>query len=130
MVNDNRRTARPSFYDMLELSTIGGARALGIDDKVGSLEVGKKADIISFDLMNPFITPTRDPVTSVFLYGTPSDIDTVICDGKMLKNEGTLTTIDVKGALLSAQTTCDEIIDRFFDEHPEQKKIWERKASK
>ena len=114
---------------MLELSTIGGAKALGIDDKVGSIEVGKKADVILFDLMNPFITPTRDPVTSVFLYGTPGDIDTVICDGRMLKKEGTLKTIDMDAALLSAQSTCNEIIDKFFLEHPDQKSIWETKAS-
>jgi 5-methylthioadenosine/S-adenosylhomocysteine deaminase len=129
MINDNKPTARPSFYDMLELSTIGGAKALGIDDKVGSIEVGKKADVILFDLMNPFITPTRDPVTSVFLYGTPGDIDTVICDGRMLKKEGTLKTIDMDAALLSAQSTCNEIIDKFFLEHPDQKSIWETKAS-
>ena len=130
MINGDKRTARPSFYEMLELSTMGGAKALGVDDKVGSIEVGKKADIIMFNLMNPFITPTRDPVTSVFLYGTPDGIDTVICDGRLLKNEGSLTTINMKAALLSAQNTCDEIIDMFFDEHPDQRDAWETKASR
>jgi len=128
MINDSRRTARPSFYEMLELATIGGAKALGMDKEIGSLEVGKKADIITFDMMNPYITPTRDPVTSVFLYGMPGDIDNVICDGRFLKKEGALTTIDMKDALLKAQGTCDQIIDRFFEEHPDQKKIWEEKS--
>jgi 5-methylthioadenosine/S-adenosylhomocysteine deaminase len=130
MINDSRRTARPSFYEMLWLATMGGARALGMDREIGSLEPGKKADIITFDLMNPYITPTRDPVTSVFLYGTPADIDNVICDGVFLKKEGQLTTIDVEEALLRAQGICDQIIDRFFQEHPDQRKIWEQKATR
>ena len=79
-------------------------------------------------MMSPYITPTRDPVTSVFLYGAPGDIDNVICDGRFLKKDGELTTIDVKDALLKAQRTCDQIIDRFFEEHPDQKKIWEEKS--
>ncbi|MCK4582023.1 amidohydrolase family protein, partial [Candidatus Bathyarchaeota archaeon] len=128
MINDSRRTARPSFYDMLELATIGGAKALGMDKEIGSIEIGKKADIITFDLMNPYMTPTRDPVTSVFLYATPADIDNVICDGLFLKKDKNLTTIDIKDALIKAQKTCDQIIDKFFDEHPDQKKIWEQKS--
>ncbi len=128
MINDSRRTARPSFYDMLELATIGGAKALGMDKEIGSLEIGKKADIITFDRMNPYMTPTRDPVTSVFLYATPADIDNVICDGLFLKKDKNLTTIDIKDALIKAQKTCDQIIDKFFDEHSDQKKIWEQKS--
>jgi 5-methylthioadenosine/S-adenosylhomocysteine deaminase len=129
MINASRRTTRPSFYKMLELATRGGAEVLGIDDKVGSLEAGKKADIITFNLMNPYITPTRDPITSVFLYGMPGDIDHVICDGNFLKKDGKLTTIHMKDALTKAQTTCDQIIDKFFAEHPEQEAIWKAKAN-
>ncbi len=128
MINASRRTARPSFYEMLELATRGGAEVFGIDGEVGSIEAGKKADIITFNLMNPYITPTRDPVTSVFLYGTPGDIDNVLCDGRFLKKDGELTTIDMKEALTRAQTTCDQIIDKFFIEHPDQKEIWQKKA--
>jgi cytosine/adenosine deaminase-related metal-dependent hydrolase len=130
MVNESKRTARPSFYEMLWLATMGGARALGMDTEVGSLEPGKKADVITFDLMNPYMTPTRDPVTSVFLYGTPADIDNVICDGAFLKRDRRLTTIDAEKALLGAQATCDQIIDRFFQEHPDQRRIWEQKATR
>ena len=129
MVNDSRRTARPSFYEMLWLTTMGGAKALGLDKEIGSLEPGKKADVITFNLMTPYITPTRDPVTSVFLYGMPADIDNVICDGGFLKKDGQLTRINMRDALLKAQTTCDQIIDRFFQEHPDQRKIWQQKAT-
>ncbi len=128
MINKSRASTRPSFYTMLECATIGGAKTLGVDQDVGSIEVGKNGDIITFDLMNPYITPTRDPITSVFLYSTPSDIDNVIVDGRFLKKEKKMTTINMKEALLSAQETCDKIISKFFEEHPQQEKIWKTKT--
>ena len=124
MLASSKTTASPSFYNMFELATIGGAKTLGIDHQVGSLEIGKKADIITFDLMNPYLTPTQDPITSVFLYGTPGDIDNVIVDGKFLKKDKQMTTLDMEKALLDAQNTCDDIIKLFFEEHPEQAKLW------
>jgi 5-methylthioadenosine/S-adenosylhomocysteine deaminase len=127
MINDSRRTARPSFYEMLERATRGGAEALGIADKVGSIEPGKKADIITVNMLNPYLTPTREPLTSIFLYATPGDIDNVICDGKWLKKDGFMQTLDMKKALTTAQKTCDAIIDKFFEEHTDQKKIWQNK---
>ena len=122
----NRLTRRPSFYDLLELATRRGAEVLGIDDKVGSLEEGKRADIIMIDMMNPFLTPTKDPLTSIVLYGTSSDIDTVIVDGRILKRDGALTTIDTAEALLKGQERVEEIIERFFEENPEQRKNWHK----
>ena len=73
--------------------------------------------------MNPYLTPTQDPITSVFLYGTPGDIDNVIVDGKFLKKDKQMTTLDMEKALLDAQNTCDDI-KLFFEEHPEQAKLW------
>jgi len=126
MLADNRRTARPTFYELLERATRGGAEALGIDKDVGSLEPGKKADVITVDMLNPYLTPTREPLTSIFLYATPADIDNVVCDGRLLKEDGKLTTIDMGKTLTTAQATCDEIIDRFFQEHPDQRLRWKK----
>jgi len=128
MLASSRRTARPNFYELLELATRGGAEVLGLGGEIGSLESGKKADVITVDLMNPFITPTRDPLTSIVLYGTSSDIDNVIVDGRILKLGGRLTSLDLEQALLKAQERVDEIIDRFFDDYPEQRKAWEEKV--
>ena len=128
MINDSRRMARPSFYEMLERATRGGAEALGIDKQVGSIEPGKKADIITVDMLNPYLTPTREPLTSVFLYASPGDIDNVICDGMFLKKNCEMQTLDLKEALTTAQKTCDTIIDKFFQEHQDQKKHWQNKV--
>jgi cytosine/adenosine deaminase-related metal-dependent hydrolase len=126
MLSGSRMTTRPSFYEFLELATRRGAEVLGIDDEVGSLEPGKKADVITFNMLNPYLTPTRDPLTSIVLYGTSNDIDNVIVDGKILKKDGELTTIDREKAMLTAQERTDEIIERFFEDHPEQRRNWEK----
>ncbi len=73
-----------------------------MDKQVGSLESGKKADIITINMLNPYLTPTREPLTSILLYANPGDIDNVICDGKWLKKDGEMQTIDMKKALTSA----------------------------
>jgi 5-methylthioadenosine/S-adenosylhomocysteine deaminase len=128
MLASNRTTFRPTFYELLELATRRGAEALGVDGQVGSLEPGKKADIITINMHNPYLTPTRDPLTSIVLYGSSADIDTVIVDGKILKRDGLLTTIDMEQAITTAQRRVEEIIGRFFQEHPGQKRAWEQKA--
>jgi 5-methylthioadenosine/S-adenosylhomocysteine deaminase len=128
MLSSERRTARPTYYELLELATRRGAEVLGQGGEVGSLESGKKADVITIDLLNPYLTPTMDPLTSIVLYASSSDIAEVIVDGRFLKRDGVLTTIDVKEALLKAQGRVEEIIQRFFEDNPEQEEAWRRKA--
>ena len=127
ILNNSRQTSRPTFYEMIERATMGGAEALGIDKDVGSLTKGKKADVITINMLNPYLTPTRDPITSIFLYANAGDIDNVICDGHFIKKDRVLTTINMQEALMVAQKTCDDIIDRFFIDHPNQKTIWTKK---
>ena len=124
----SRVTRRPTFYNLLEIATRGGAEAIGMDEEIGSLEIGKKADILTVDLNNPYLTPTRDPITSFVLYGSSRDIDNVLVDGRFLKRDGRLTTIDMTETLKAAQDRVEYIIDKFFKEHPEQKKAWESKV--
>jgi 5-methylthioadenosine/S-adenosylhomocysteine deaminase len=121
-------TARPSPRHLLELATRGGAETLGIADQVGSLEPGKKADVILFDMLNPLLTPTMDPLTSIALYGTSDDITTVIVDGNILKHNKQLTTINKREALTKAQGRVQEIIERFFEDHPDQRENWKKKT--
>jgi 5-methylthioadenosine/S-adenosylhomocysteine deaminase len=127
MQSRSPRTSRPSYYELLELATRRGAEAMGMDDAVGSLEPGKRADVITVDMMNPFLTPTKDPLTSLVLYATSSDIDVVIVDGKVLKKDGRLTGFDMEGALISAQKRVNEIIGRFFEDQPEQLEVWKER---
>ena len=69
---------------MLEMATIGGARALKLDDKIGSLEIGKHADVIAVDLSGSHQTPTTDPVSAVVNTCSGADVLMTMVDGKML----------------------------------------------
>ena len=69
---------------MLEVATLGGARALGIDDKVGSLEIGKCADMIAVDLSSSHQSFTTDPVAAVVNTCTTADVLMTRVDGKVL----------------------------------------------
>lgn len=83
-----QRAVNPNeFLDsstMLEVATLGGARALRLDDKIGSLDVGKCADIIAVDLSSSHQTPTADPVSAVVNTCAGTDVLMTMVDGKML----------------------------------------------
>ena len=126
MLSKDRLTTRPTFYELLELATRKGAETLGMGREVGSLEPNKKADVITVDMNNPYLTPTKDSLTSIVLYGISSDIDTVIVDGNILKQDRGLVTIDLQRALGEAQRRVNEIIERFFEDHPSKRRNWEK----
>ncbi len=77
---------------MLELATMGGARALRMDDKIGSLEIGKLADIIAVDFSGVTQTPEINPVSALVNTCTTSDVLMTMIDGEMLYHDGHLTT--------------------------------------
>ena len=93
-----------------------------------ALEPGKRADFITVDMMNPFLTPTKDPLTSLVLYGSSGDISDVVVGGRFLKRGGALESVEMAGALVRAQGRVEEIIGRFFEDHPEQGENWRRKV--
>jgi cytosine/adenosine deaminase-related metal-dependent hydrolase len=106
-------TARSEFgitpRRVLEMATMGGAQALGIADKVGSLTPGKRADIllIRTDALN--MAPFTEPVRMVVQAAQPQNVDTVIIDGRVLKREGRLTAIDAGKVMADAQDTIDRV---------------------
>lgn len=83
-----------SAKDVLEMATIEGARVLGIDSEVGSLEVEKKADIILIDLNKPHLKPQHD-IYSLLAYSVNgADVDTTIIDGKIIMENRRIANID------------------------------------
>ena len=78
-----------SAHDALALATIGGARALGLDDRVGTLTVGKDADLAAFSLDDPFATPVHDPaVTLVHVLAGKATASLVTVAGRVLVRDG------------------------------------------
>jgi cytosine/adenosine deaminase-related metal-dependent hydrolase len=113
----------PSYYDVLELATIRGADVMGISNMVGSLEPGKKADIQIIDLKQPHIMPTADITSSLVLYGATVNVDTVMVDGEVLKEDGKITKIDANKAIKEAQILTEEIWEALMKDRPEVKKL-------
>jgi 5-methylthioadenosine/S-adenosylhomocysteine deaminase len=78
----------------LEMATIGGAAALGLDDRIGSLTPGKDADIIMISCRDINTTPMIDPVGTAIFYANPSNVYSVFVAGKAVKRNRVLTDVD------------------------------------
>ena len=78
----------------LEMATIGGARALKLDHLVGSLELGKRADLVIIDLDADNLVPLYDPVSHLAYAVQAADVRTVIVDGRIVLQDRVLTTAD------------------------------------
>ena len=97
---------------VLEMCTIDAARALGLADQVGSLEAGKKADIILVDLFKPHLMPLNMPVMRIASFANAADVDTTIVDGRVLMQGRRLLAVDETPFLEAAQAACDRMLDR------------------
>ncbi|ACX52102.1 amidohydrolase [Ammonifex degensii KC4] len=93
-VSRNDPEALPA-YQALEMATLGGAKALGLADQIGTLEVGKRADIVLVDLARAHLQPPHDPISHLVYAARASDVDTVIVDGRIVVEGGRLITLDL-----------------------------------
>ncbi len=112
-VRDGDPTKLPC-WESLKLGCKGGAEILGIDDKIGSLEVGKKGDIITVDISKVNMTPTvSEPfhnfVSNLVYSSTGYEVDNVMINGKMIMEEGEFIDIDEEDILKKAQNRAKEI---------------------
>lgn len=93
----NLRSLDLSVQDAFRLGTIQGARAIHMEDQLGSIEVGKLADLVIFDGRSPgmICAAEQGPVAAIVLHSSIRDIDTVIVDGRIRKLEGRLVPVDI-----------------------------------
>jgi 5-methylthioadenosine/S-adenosylhomocysteine deaminase len=87
----------------LAMATLNGARALGIDNKVGSIEPGKQADLIAIDLEHPRTQPVYDPCSTLTYSAAASQISHVWVDGQALVVNHQLTRMDLAQVLEEAR---------------------------
>lgn len=97
---------------VLEMATIDGARALGMEREIGSLEPGKKADVILIDLAKPHLYPLNMPLYRVACFANGADVDTTIVDGRVLMRGRKVTTVDETRVLDDAQAATETMLDR------------------
>ena len=98
--------------DVLEFATIEGARAIGMDGKIGSLTPGKRADVILIRTDNFGMTPMNNPIGAVVYNAHPGLVDTVLVDGEVVKRDGTLVGVDVARVRRLAVESRDDILRR------------------
>lgn len=98
---------------VLRLVTMEPAKALGIDKITGSLEVGKRADIISVDVMQPHLAPFGVmPVQKLVYHAMGQDVDNVIIEGEVVMEHRVLTKVDQKRVLADAEKSFDLMFER------------------
>ena len=105
-------TFDPTVMDantVLKMCTIEGARALGLGDLTGSLEPGKKADLIIIDTHKPHLTPMYDPVSHLVYAVSGSDVTTSIINGEVVMEDRKLMTIDIEKVMKDVNTIAEEI---------------------
>jgi len=90
---------------VLELATLGGARALGLESEIGSIEVGKRADLIALDLDGPHAQPDGADLVSRIVYSArAADVRHVVVDGRIVVRDGVLKTADLSKIRATANT--------------------------
>jgi 5-methylthioadenosine/S-adenosylhomocysteine deaminase len=101
------RAQRPDALtgaEALELATLGGARVLGLEDRVGSLVAGKQADIAVISLEGSLFDPVEDPAAAVVLGGSSDRVTATLVGGEQRYRKGTFTWLDSTRAARSARS--------------------------
>jgi cytosine/adenosine deaminase-related metal-dependent hydrolase len=97
---------------VLEMATINGAQALGLAHEIGSLEVGKKADLVVLDLDRLHTTPSPNPVSSLVYAATGGEVDTVMVDGRVLVRGGSLLSMSEEEVKNQARLHAGQVYKR------------------
>jgi len=106
------RLLDPTVMDarqVLTMATRGGAEAIGLGEEIGSIQVGKKADLIVIDTRKPHLTPLYDPASHLVYAASGSDVRDVIIDGRVVVKDRRLLTIDVEDVMQEVASVARQI---------------------
>jgi cytosine/adenosine deaminase-related metal-dependent hydrolase len=99
--------------EVLEIATMGGARTLGLDKEIGSIEPGKKADLVLLDLRQTWNSLTESDLYSSIVYSaTPENVDSVMIDGRWIYQHKSFLRLDVEKILLEARGELRKLLSR------------------
>ena len=104
-----------SAPEVLALGTIDAARVLGLDQEIGSIEPGKKADLQLVNMQRLGLTPVNDPVTTLVYHGHAKDVDMVLVDGEVVVSDGMVRTADQDDLVVRAGDAADAAWKRFAE---------------
>ena len=106
----NTRTATAvSAEDALDMCTIRGARALGLEEELGGIEEGKKADLAILNLREPQLMPWNNKVSALCYSANGSEVETVLVDGEILLENREFKTIDAERVYFEAQRRAERL---------------------
>lgn len=113
LYKDIRADARVMGAEVaLEMGTVNGARAVGLQEEIGSIEVGKKADIVLFDADNPEWQPLHNEPYNLIYGASGAHVDTVIVDGKIVMEGRQVRTIDEREVLARVKELSRSVLER------------------
>jgi 5-methylthioadenosine/S-adenosylhomocysteine deaminase len=98
-----------SAETVVRMATLNGARLLGLDHLIGSIEVGKQADIIIIDMNQPHLTPLYNPYSQLVYAARGADVITSIINGKIVMENRRLLTIDLAAVMNSVREIAAHI---------------------
>jgi 5-methylthioadenosine/S-adenosylhomocysteine deaminase len=98
--------------ELIKMITYGGAQVLQIEDEIGAIEVGKKADVILVDIDQPHILPSRNLVNTIVESVTSKDVEDVIIDGKIVMKNREVLTLDEERIMFESKQTMEIMAKR------------------
>ena len=101
-----------SAENVYKMATINGANSLGLENEIGSIEVGKKADIVLVNMKIPKLTPFRNPISHLVYSASGGDVDTVLCNGEILMKNKELLTIDEARVIEIAENASEDLLSK------------------
>jgi len=104
-----------SAEEVVEMATINGAKALGLEKEVGSIEVGKKADITLISLKHPRLRPFtkyHDPISTIVYAAQSSNVEYTIINGKIIVDKGKVVTIDEEEVVKKVDEIIEKLVER------------------
>lgn len=117
-----RRAMNDNYYlpaeKVLEMTTIDAAKCLGLEKEIGSLEIGKRADVIAVNLMNPRLMPRFNIIETLVGNGHPTDVNLVVVDGQIAMKDGKAVHVNEEEVLLKAEQEAQETVQRAAHLHP------------
>ncbi|MFD0681075.1 MULTISPECIES: amidohydrolase family protein [unclassified Paenibacillus] len=116
-VNELDATLLPPM-DVLRMATVNGAKAMGRSHDLGSLEVGKKADLVAIDMMKSHISPLHRVSSAIVYNANGNDVDLVIVGGSVVVENGESVWIDEREVLARAQARVDILRSKLAAKYP------------
>jgi len=113
----NNSCRNPTSMEILEMATINGAKALGLEDQLGSIEKGKKADLVILDFQKPHLTPTISPVGNLIHTANGNDVEKVIIDGEIVVDDGQIVNVNQKDIMEKADSIAKDKWRKVIDNY-------------